>query len=351
MRKNYIGICLDKSGSMQSLRRATVKAYNENIKAIRDATQREKQDTILFSNAFGGDVRWLFRNSSINILNELTETDYRPDGGTPLFKALVEMIEQLKQTPDYNDPNVAFQILVVSDGEENSSGPNAISQAKRLMSELNATDRWTFAFLLPRGSARDFIRKYDVAEGNIREWDQTERGTVEAFHVTTQAYDNYFSLRSAGKTATKTFYTNLAGVTPGALRVVCRDIRDEVSLFEVGPREEVIRELCEARTNKPFLKGAGFYELVKSEKKVQANKQIIIRSRLTGEMFAGEAARQTLGLPIRGDVKLVPGAQGQFDVFIQSTSVNRKLPPMTRVLYWPKVGVPYIEGVSSPWSR
>ena len=35
MKKNYIGISIDKSGSMQHLRRALVRAYNGNIDAIR----------------------------------------------------------------------------------------------------------------------------------------------------------------------------------------------------------------------------------------------------------------------------------------------------------------------------
>ena len=351
MKKNYIGISIDKSGSMQHLRRALVRAYNGNIDAIRQATLDEGQDTIIYSNAFGGTVRWLYRNSSVSILKELKEQDYQPDGGTPLFAALVEIIEEMKRVPDYDDPNVAFQVLVMSDGEENSSGYGEVERAKRLMRELTATDRWTFAFLLPRGYTSSFVRKYGVSEGNVREWDATERGTAEAFQVTQRAYATYFKGRTAGQDSTRTFYSDLSDVTPKDLRVACDDVSRDVLILNVGPREQVIREFCEDCTGKPFLKGAAFYELVKSEKKVQDYKQIAIRNRATKEVFVGPGARQMLGLPARGDVKLVPGDHSQYDVFIQSTSVNRKLPPGTRVLYWEKAGVPYVEGVSSPWGR
>jgi hypothetical protein len=350
MRKNYIGICLDKSGSMTGIRKATVKAYNTNVAAIRDATNREGQDTILFSNAFGGRVQWLFRNSSINALKDLTEADYYPDGGTPLFSALLEMMDELKKVPDYGDPNVAFQILVVSDGDENTSGLRNIEAATRLMNQLTATDRWTFAFLLPKGRAARFARDYFVPAGNIREWDATERGTQEAFQHTSVAYDTYFTSRSRGVTSTKSFFTDLKGVTATDVKRACQEITNDVDIYRNEKDNILIREFCENKTKKQFLKGAAFYELVKTEKKVQDYKKLVIRDRTTGKVF-GDGSRQLLGLPAYGEVKLVPGDHAQYDVFVQSTSVNRKLPAGTRVLYWSKVGVPYTEGVSAPWGR
>lgn len=353
MRKNYIGICLDKSGSMFSIKRATVNAYNSNIDAIREATLREGQDTILYSNAFGGDVRWLFRNSSIAKLQLLTEHDYIPDGGTPLFMALKEMMLELRKVPDADDPNVAFQILVVTDGEENTSnayGRDNIGEACRTMEELTATDRWTFAFLLPRGRSNYFARKYNVPLGNCREWDATERGTLEAFTATSQAYSSYFTARTKGMTSTRSFYTDLGDVKPADLKAKCQEITKDVQVWR-AEKEGIIREFCERKSGKPFLKGAAFYELTKTEKKVQDYKQIVIRDRVSKKVFGGAGARQMLGLPQYGDVKLVPGDHSQYDVFVQSTSVNRKLPPGSNVLYWEKVGVPYIEGVSSPWGK
>lgn len=350
MKKNYIGICLDSSGSMNSIRRATVKAYNANIAGIRTASDRENQDTIMYSNAFGGEVRWLFRNSSVKVLKDLDEKSYSPSGGTPLFRALKDMVEELKRVPDYNDPEVAFQILVVTDGEENTSGAVVIEHVKQMMKELNKTDRWTFAFLVPDGTARDFVRNYNVPEGNVSEWSTTERGAEEAFKRTSQAYSNYFTKRTAGTNATNTFYSDLTNVTVAEVKANLKDISREVELLPVK-NEAVIRDLVEKETRKPFLKGAAFYELVKTEKKVQDYKQIAIRNKKTGEVYAGAGARHLLGLPTSGDVKLVPGNHGQYDVFVQSTSVNRKLPAGTRVLYWPAIGVPYVEGVSAPWGR
>ncbi len=127
-------------------------------------------------------------------------------------------------------------------------------------------------------------------------------------------------------------------------------ISGQVEIFRAD-REELVREFCERKTRKAFLKGAAFYELTKTEPKVQDYKQIAIRDRKTNAVYAGEAARDLLGLPRRGTARVVPGDHSAYDVFVQSTSVNRKLPAGSRLLYWPKAGVPYVEGVSAPYDR
>ncbi len=80
---------------------------------------------------------------------------------------------------------------------------------------------------------------------------------------------------------------------------------------------------------------------------MQANKRIAIRDRTTGTVFAGDAARQMLALPTIGTVRLAPDELGDFDVFIQSTSVNRKLDADTQLMYWKEVGTAFKEGPSA----
>lgn len=81
-----------------------------------------------------------------------------------------------------------------------------------------------------------------------------------------------------------------------------------------------------------FKKGRGFYELTKTVK-VQAYKEIILQDRKTGDFFTGEAARDLLGLPRGSDAKLSGDGLDKYKVFIQSTSVNRKLIGDTNFLY------------------
>lgn len=86
-----------------------------------------------------------------------------------------------------------------------------------------------------------------------------------------------------------------------------------------------------------FKKGRGFYELSKVET-VQQYKEIIMQDRETGEMFVGSQVREKLGLQPqteKGGVneKLYAKDAKEFRIFVQSTSVNRKLIGGTTFLY------------------
>lgn len=100
----------------------------------------------------------------------------------------------------------------------------------------------------------------------------------------------------------------------------------------------------------PFLKGSAFYQLTKTEARVQDSKMIAIRDKINGRVYHGPAARDMIGLPHIGTVRLHPGDHGNYDIFIQSTSINRKLVAGTQVLYWPKVGQGFTEA-DFPWLK
>ena len=76
-----------------------------------------------------------------------------------------------------------------------------------------------------------------------------------------------------------------------------------------------------------FKKGAGYYQLGTKSVKVQSYKKVVLVDRDTGEMFSGDAARKMIRLPKGRDYKLSPREvdMDKYWVFIQSTSVNRKL--------------------------
>jgi hypothetical protein len=81
-----------------------------------------------------------------------------------------------------------------------------------------------------------------------------------------------------------------------------------------------------------FKVGRGFYEFTKTET-IQASKEIVLMDRKTGDLFAGEAARDLLGLPVGETARIKPNNLEQYVVFVQSTSANRKLVGSTRFLY------------------
>ena len=351
--KTYVGFSRDHSGSMRSLARAAARDYNNSITSLRSASTTNNQDTVVSVVECGygntDQVRRIIVNSSVNALETISESAYCADGrGTPLFDSVGELIEIFQSVPDASDKDVSFLIMATTDGHENASRKYSAFSLAAKIRELELTDRWTFVFRCPRGYARDLMRM-GIAEGNILEWDQTQRGVEVASKKTEEAFTQYMTLRSAGGTSTRKFYADLTNVTAADIAVAMTDISSEVQLFPVGRADngEMIREFVEAKTGKALLKGAAFYQLTKTEPEVQDHKIIAVRDKQTGAVYSGPAARQMLGLPTYGTIRLAPGNFGNFELFIQSTSVNRKLAAGTTLLYWPNVGSAYKEGKSA----
>lgn len=80
-----------------------------------------------------------------------------------------------------------------------------------------------------------------------------------------------------------------------------------------------------------FQKGKGFYQFTKTED-IQDYKEIVLRDKKTGDMFSGPLARAMIGLPTVGTGHVRPVGLA-YDVFVQSTSVNRKLKAKSMFLY------------------
>jgi hypothetical protein len=81
-----------------------------------------------------------------------------------------------------------------------------------------------------------------------------------------------------------------------------------------------------------FKKGRGFYEFTKTET-IQGGKEVVLMEKKTGDMFSGKKAREMLGLPDGETARVRPTSFDTYAVFVQSTSINRRLVGGTRFLY------------------
>ena len=140
---------------------------------------------------------------------------------------------------------------------------------------------------------------------------------------------------SRGISATNMFYVNADKIDQPIAAVAMKDISDEVVIYPVNDRAD-IASFFVLKTKKAYQKGTAFYQLNKPEKAVQDYKVLVVRNQKTGAVFAGGDARQLLNLPTRGTIALKPGNHGEWDIFVQSTSLNRVLVPGTSALYWEK---------------
>lgn len=354
MAVSLIALIRDHSGSMSRIAKYAARDYNATVAAIRAATEATQQETHVSVLELGygstSDVRTIIDGQPVQTLIPIAESAYTTNGGTPLWDSVGAAIENLQKHPRAGDPDTAFLVSLTTDGQEMHSKRHSAISICKLMEKLIATDKWTFTFRVPRKDVAALVR-LGVHEGNILPWDQTASGVATAQAQTTQAFTDYMSGRANGMKKTERFYADLSKVKVGDVREVLDDVRSEINFLPVsiGEHDEAIRDFVERRTGGKMLKGAAFYQLTKGELKVQDYKLMAVRSKKTGEVFASKDAdeiRGALGLPTHS-TKMSPSDLGDWDLFIQSTSTNRKVVGGTDIMYWPGVGKRFKEGKSA----
>lgn len=102
------------------------------------------------------------------------------------------------------------------------------------------------------------------------------------------------------------------------------------------PTDVTIKDFVIANGIK-FKKGRAFYELTKAED-VQQYKEVILEDKKSRDLYTGAQVRKYLKLPPqveKGGItgKVYADKKREYSVFVQSTSVNRKLIGGTRILY------------------
>ncbi len=331
---NHVWFALDTSGSMQSIANDAVKAFNQMAGSVREQTYKTGQMTTVSLTTFGdgpGEVVERYSAQPITSLKDLSPFEYRPSGQTPLFDAVGTVATKMRSRYDANASNVSFLGVIITDGHENYSRRFEQVSLNLLMRELQNTDRWSFVFLVPPGHKKQLCNTFGIPDGNVREWETTSAGMRQAAADVSAGIQSYYAGRSAGSTSTKGFFqTDTSSISKSQARSSLDDMTHKVHVLDVN-RTVQIRDFVNVELRGGYWIGCAYYQLMKDEK-VQAGKAVMIRARDTGQVYGGPNARATLGLPPHLDVMVRPGDHGAWDIFIQSTSTNRRLNPGMKLI-------------------
>lgn len=325
-------ICYDASGSMSSILPAAQEAYDRQVAEITEGIKKNGQTATITLITFGESGNDLGRGEVRTKYVGVTPSFQPPvalvaQSGTPLLDAVGEAVMTLKGFPQGS--NVGNVVMVITDGHENESRKYTRTSLKALIGEMTATDKWTFAFSVPFGNKQQIV-SLGLPVGNIQEWEATKAGTYNMSQAASVGTQSYFSTRATGATKSTGFFVSDASkLTPKKVAKACEDVAHKVAVWSV-PGEVDIRTFVETKGYSYGL-GRAYYQLTKTEK-IQAHKDVILREKGTHKIYAGRDARDLLGLP-DFEVKCVPGNHGNWDIFVQSTSTNRKLVRGTQLVY------------------
>ncbi len=335
---NHVALVLDASSSMSHLSRKVVEVADQQITYLARRSQELDQETRVTVYVFADKVECVIYDKDVLRMPSLKEM-YRTGGMTALLAATLKSQGELAQTAQlYGDHS--FLTFVLTDGQENASHrcPDAPSTNPRELVQAVAQlvarqqDNWTLAVLVPDQMGKREAMQCGFPKDNIAIWDATStQGLEEAGQVIQQATEKFMVGRAQGIRGSRAVFSTGADA-------VNKDTIEAAGLTPVDPakyqlipvaRDAGIREWV-VECGHTYRTGAAYYQLSKAEK-IQAGKQIAVLEKKTDRVFTGPQARALLGLPDT-EVRVKADHNDDFTIFVQSTSVNRKLVAHTRLL-------------------
>ncbi|MEU6271039.1 vWA domain-containing protein [Streptomyces populi] len=335
---NHVALVLDASSSMSHLSHKVVEVADQQIAYLARRSRELEQETRVTVYVFADKVECVIYDKDVLRMPSLKQL-YRVGGMTALLAAALKSQHELAQTAQlYGDHS--FLTFVLTDGQENASHrcPDAPTSNSRelvkAVAEMIATqeDNWTLAVLVPDQMGKREAMQCGFPKDNIAVWDATStQGLEEAGQVIREATEKFMVGRAQGIRGSRAVFSMGA-------EAVNEDTIKAAGLAAVDPsgyrlvpvtRDAAIRDWV-VECGHTYRTGGAFYQLSKSEK-IQARKQIAVLEKKTDRVYSGPEARALLGLP-DVEVRVKPDHNDDFTIFVQSTSVNRKLVPNTRLL-------------------
>lgn len=184
-------LILDKSGSMDIIRKEAVNGYNETLGTIRAAQKRHidtQEHFVSLAMFCGCGIEMVYDKTPINVAKNLTLKQYIPCCSTPLFDSIGKTVNKLRaDVKDMEDATVL--VTIITDGEENDSKEWSGPAIKKLIKECK-DEGWMFSFI---GAGEDVLNTaFTISITNTVLWEQTAKGTKDVFEHENRAQNRYY---------------------------------------------------------------------------------------------------------------------------------------------------------------
>lgn len=299
-----------------------VKVFDKELEYLKQRSIELNQETRISIYLFDHTIEVLTFDMDVMRFKTL-QGYYKLGGNTALLDAALKSVYDHKMLPElYGDH--AFLQYVITDGQENSSKV----KPETLRRELdNLKENWTTALLVPDARGKFEAQKFGFAADSIAVWDTSAANAFEKVGAQfSRITDTFMQMRSTGTRGTKGLFTlDASNISKSALS----ELRStEFKIFPVN-REFPIKDYVQSWTGE-YRVGSAYYQPTKPVT-IQDYKNVLVQDVKNGRVYEGKNLRQLLGLP-DSTVTVTPGSHPDWRIFVQSTSVNRKLYPNTFVL-------------------
>lgn len=193
--KTEIVFILDKSGSMQSIRKDAIGGFNSFIEEQKKAEGEANVTLVLFDS----EVKVVYESVDIKEVADLNENTYVPSGLTAMHDAIGLAVDRLSKRlseQEVQPDNVVFAIM--TDGYENASKEYSHGVIKTKIENMQKND-WQFIFLGANIDAVGTAKSIGINGDYAGNFFASSAGVSQAMIHTNEMIVNY---RSTGQMMT-----------------------------------------------------------------------------------------------------------------------------------------------------
>lgn len=198
----HICVILDKSGSMETCRQATISGFNE---FLGDQKKLPDKATLTLS-LFDTQVVTPHVAVPIQDVPALNVNTYVPHGYTALYDAIQACVTEMESHVGKKDRVLC---CIITDGQENSSKECNEAGIRKLIEAKEKGGRWTFTYIGANQDSWAAASKMGLQPGNVANYKGDPHGTRMAY---SSLQLNTTRLRGGGAMGMSSFYSG--GDTP-----------------------------------------------------------------------------------------------------------------------------------------
>jgi len=185
-------IILDESGSMGMIKSATIKgcqALAQKIISLGDESSEHDHIVTLVTFNDKGVTERLFVQP-ISELVEINETNYQPDGLTPMFDAICKSVLRLKREL-HDEEDYGVLVTVITDGLENASEEFNLKETRLLIEDMSSDSRWGFGLIGANIDLEKTAEALSIPLDRTIEFEQTDSSVDAMFQRYGRAQETY----------------------------------------------------------------------------------------------------------------------------------------------------------------
>ncbi len=192
----FVGFLLDETGSMDSVREATVSGFNEYLSSL-----KKREGQVVFTLTKFNSERIVTLHDAVPLKDVSPLVEYHPDATTPLYDAIAHIISKTENAVSALKDAPSVLVVIMTDGLENASKEYNRQRLFELIKRKEA-DGWTFAYLGANQDAWAVGSSIGVPQGNSLSY--AAAAPQAAFQRVAAATDAF---RASGSVQSKRFFS------------------------------------------------------------------------------------------------------------------------------------------------